>query len=158
MHHAGRRLAATPVGYGDLAPVGIARAVGIAEAVAGLLLFGAVVSKFVSRRQEELVREIHRVTFEERLDRAQTSLHLVLSELQAIADSLASLASALHALREVFACLPSGFRHRSQTLSEAIHGITRLAEEICGDCVPHDYAPGARTWMDRIQQAARELS
>src|SRR5262249_56951064 len=38
-----------------------------------------------SRRQDELVREIHRVTFEERLDRVQTNLHLVLSELQAIA-------------------------------------------------------------------------
>jgi hypothetical protein len=53
-------------------------------AVSGMLIFGAVVAKFVSRRQDELVREIHRVTFEERLDRVQTSLHLVLSELQAI--------------------------------------------------------------------------
>jgi hypothetical protein len=39
----------------------------------------------VSRRQEEIVREIHRVTFEERLDRIQTNLHMVLSELQSVA-------------------------------------------------------------------------
>ena len=76
----------TSVGYGDIVPVGpTARILAIAEAVTGLLIFGALIAKFVSRRQEELVREIHSVTFEERLDRVQTNLHLVLSELQAIA-------------------------------------------------------------------------
>src|SRR6202043_3180782 len=76
---------ATSVGYGDVVPVGVARGIAVAEAVAALLIFGAVVAKFVSRRQDELVREIHRVTFEERLDRVQTNLHLVISELQSIA-------------------------------------------------------------------------
>ena len=76
---------ATSVGYGDVVPVGATRVLAIAEAVTGLLVFGAVVAKFVSRRQDTIVREIHRVTFEERLDRVQTNLHLVLSELQAIA-------------------------------------------------------------------------
>jgi hypothetical protein len=76
----------TSVGYGDIVPVGpTARILAIAEAVAGVLIFGALIAKFVSRRQDELVREIHSVTFEERLDRVQTNLHLVLSELQAIA-------------------------------------------------------------------------
>jgi Ion channel len=75
---------ATSVGYGDVLPLGWVRMVAIAEAVTGLLIFGAVVAKFVSRRQEELVREIHRITFEDRLDRVQTNLHLVLSELQTI--------------------------------------------------------------------------
>ncbi len=76
---------ATSVGYGDIVPRGLARALAVVEAVGGLLVFGAVVAKFVSRRQDELVREIHRVTFEERLDRVQTNLHLVISELQSIA-------------------------------------------------------------------------
>lgn len=75
---------ATSVGYGDVLPLGWARMVAVAEAVTGLLIFGALVAKFVSRRQDELVREIHRVTFEERLERVQTNLHLVLSELQTI--------------------------------------------------------------------------
>ena len=47
-------------------------------------MFGALVAKFVSRRQDELVRDIYNVTFENRLDRVQTNLHLVLSELQSI--------------------------------------------------------------------------
>jgi Ion channel len=76
---------ATSIGYGDVVPVGAVRILAIAEAVTELLIFGAVVAKFVSRRQDALVHEIHRVTFEERLDRVQMYLHLVFTELQAIA-------------------------------------------------------------------------
>ncbi len=79
----------TSVGYGDILPHGIARVTAIAEAIAGLLLFGAVISKFVSRRQDQVVQEIHRITFEERLDRIQTNLHMVLSELQWVASMYA---------------------------------------------------------------------
>ena len=73
------------VGYGDVLPVGPARIIAVFEAVAGLLIFGAVVAKFVSRRQEELVLQIHRTTFEDRLNRVQTNLHLCLSDFLAIA-------------------------------------------------------------------------
>jgi len=72
---------ATSLGYGDIVPVGIARVIAVIEAIAALLIFGAVVAKFVSHRQDELVREIHRVTFDERLDRVQSTLHIVISEL-----------------------------------------------------------------------------
>jgi Ion channel len=77
---------ATSVGYGDVVPVGAVRTVAIAEGIAGLLLFGIVVSKFVSRRQEQLTAEIHRLAYEDRLERVQSNLHVVLTELQAIAD------------------------------------------------------------------------
>jgi len=75
----------TSVGYGDVLPHGVARAVAVVEAVTGLLIFGAVISKFVSRRQDQIVAEIHKVTIDERLDRIQTNLHMVLSELQWVA-------------------------------------------------------------------------
>ncbi len=75
---------ATSIGYGDILPVGIARVVAVAEAISALLIFGAVVAKFVSHRQDELVSEIHRITFEERLDRVQTNLHMVISDMLAI--------------------------------------------------------------------------
>ena len=58
--------------------------IAVVEAITALLVFGAVVAKFVSHRQEELVTEIHRVTFEERLDRVEANLHMVISELLAI--------------------------------------------------------------------------
>ena len=75
---------ATSIGYGDILPVGIARVVAVTEAISALLIFGAVVAKFVSHRQDELVSEIHRITFEERLDRVQTNIHMVISDMLAI--------------------------------------------------------------------------
>jgi hypothetical protein len=75
----------TSVGYGDVLPIGPMRILSIFEAVTGLLIFGALVAKFVSRRQDALVHDIYNVTFEARLDRVQTNLHLVLSDLQSIA-------------------------------------------------------------------------
>lgn len=73
---------ATSVGYGDVVPMGLARVIAISEAIAGLVLFGCVVSKFVSRRQDELIGEIHRIAFEDRLGRVRTNLHLVRTEIQ----------------------------------------------------------------------------
>lgn len=195
---------ATSLGYGDVVPVGIARVLAIVEAVAALLIFGAVVAKFVSHRQDELVREIHRVTFDERLDRVQSNLHVVISELLAInslcearamplqriatrLDSavllflgelrtthdllyqprllveegvlgsiLANLASALDVLAELLACLPSEFA-RSQPFELALGNLTRLADDICGSCVPHAYTPRLTFWMDRIQNTSRRI-
>jgi rhodanese-related sulfurtransferase len=77
---------ATSVGYGDVLPIGYARAIAVAEAVSALLIFGAVIAKFVSHRQDEMILEIHRVTFEERLDRVQTNLHMVISDLLSITE------------------------------------------------------------------------
>jgi hypothetical protein len=76
---------ATSVGYGDVLPVGAARTLAVAEAVGGLLIFGLLIAKFVSYRQDIMVRQIRNITFHERLDRLQTNLHMVVSELLAIA-------------------------------------------------------------------------
>ncbi len=78
-------ITAMSVGYGDVLPTGPMRVLAIVEAIAGLLIFGFVISKFVSRRQEQVIDEIHRIAFEDRLGRVQTGLHLALSEMQAIA-------------------------------------------------------------------------
>lgn len=77
---------ATSVGYGDLAPVGAARAIAIGEAVLELLLFGGVVSKFVSSRQECLIEEMSESTFENELGRIRTNLHIILMELHRVSD------------------------------------------------------------------------
>jgi len=195
---------ATSVGYGDVLPVGIARVLAVIEAVTALLIFGAIVAKLVSHRQEELVGEIARVTFDERLDRVQSNLHTVISELLSITslcetramplarlstrlDSavllfvgelrtmhdllyqprllveegvlgsiLANLASALDILAELLNCLPAEFA-RSQPLDITLNSLTRLAQEICGSCVPHAYTPRLIFWMDRIQDTSRGI-
>lgn len=75
---------ALSIGYGDVIPAGALRIFAIIEGAAGLLIFGCVISKLVSRRQEELTEEIHRTTFEDRLDRVRTNLHLVFSDLGSV--------------------------------------------------------------------------
>jgi hypothetical protein len=75
---------ALSVGYGDVIPTGVLRIPAVIEGIAGLLIFGCVISKLVSRRQEELTEEIHRTTFDDRLDRVRTNLHLVFSDLGAV--------------------------------------------------------------------------
>ncbi len=195
----------TSVGYGDVLPHGLSRALAIVEAALGLLVFGALVSKFVSRRQEQLVQDIARVTFSERLARVQTNLHLVLSEMQAITTMhkdndepderlrarlesaamvfagelrtihdllhrpqdtleettlealLAGLAAVLRELAELLAALPPRVT-RTPTLTAARATMVRLAEEICGECVPHAYTEGLKEWMDRVQRTARRIA
>jgi Ion channel len=194
---------ATSIGYGDIVPIGVGRVIAVAEAITALLIFGAVVAKFVSHRQEELVSEIHRITFEERLDRIETNLHMVISELLSItamsetkaplnrittrlesavilfsgelrttrdllyqprlmveegvlAAILATLASAMNVLAELFALLPPEFS-RSQPLTITLDRLTVLAEEICGECVPHTYTPRLVFWMDQIQATAKRI-
>ncbi|HLN87117.1 MAG TPA: potassium channel family protein [Candidatus Limnocylindrales bacterium] len=75
---------ALSIGYGDVTPMGALRILAVIEGIAGLLVFGCVISKLVSRRQEELTAEIHRTTFEDRLDRVRTNLHLVFSDLGSV--------------------------------------------------------------------------
>jgi potassium channel LctB len=75
---------ATSIGFGDVVPLGAARALAICEAALGLLIFGCIVSKLVSNRQEMLIEETHRIAFEDRLGRVRTNLHLVLSDLHSI--------------------------------------------------------------------------
>jgi potassium channel LctB len=196
---------ATSVGFGDVVPVGLVRIVAVAESATGLLIFGCVISKLVSRRQEYLIEEIHRIAFEDRLGRVRTNLHLVLSELQAISSecvqpslaperSLSRIESAsmvfhgeLRAVHDLLyrpqqvpdesvfeallANLASGLREfcdlmermpkvpeRSALLKSGLKSISNLAGEICGECVPHEYAPELKVWMDRVHQLAGRLS
>jgi hypothetical protein len=196
---------ATSVGYGDIVPVGLARVVAIAEGSAGLILFGCVVSKFVSRRQEQLLAETHRIAFEDRLGRVRTNLHLVRTELLETArlcegraepppQALARVESAsmifvgeLHAVHdllyrperapgeteleallagvvsvfrefiELMACAQLKPGDRTPAFAASLRTMTRLAREICGDCVPREFAPALKTWMDQIQRLAGDV-
>jgi hypothetical protein len=196
---------ATSVGYGDIVPVGPARFIAIGESVAGLILFGCVISKFVSRRQEQLIGEIHRIAFEDRLGRVRTNLHLVRTEVQATARLcegrdipppeaiarvesaamifvgelravhdllyrpqqtpdepvleaiLAGLASVFRDFNELLHCANADHMRRPPALRSSLDTMSRLAGEICGDCVPRQYAPALRKWMDQIQQLAATI-
>lgn len=194
---------ALSIGYGDVVPTGVLRIFAIAEGAAGLMIFGCVISKLVSRRQEELTEEIHRTTFEDRLDRVRTNLHLVFSdlgsvqqlqveqgvlpdlvirrlestvrvfrgELQAVHDLLyrsqimpdeetlhsllANLVICLQGLIEINGSLPSG---RPPALNAELRSVSNLANQICGECVPREYAPELKESMDQIRELARKVA
>lgn len=195
---------ALSIGYGDVIPTGILRVLAVVEGAAGLLLFGAVISKFVSRRQEELTGEIHHFGFESRLGRVRTNLHLVLSEMDAIAalcvtagapperirtrvesaagvfegelravhdllyrpqlepdehalaSILATLTAGLRQMADLRECMPPAARD-SVLLAADLREISRLAEEICADCVPRSHPPALDAMMNEIQSLARRF-
>jgi hypothetical protein len=196
---------ATSVGYGDIVPTGAARVIAVCEGIAGLILFGCVVSKFVSRRQDQLIGQIHRIAFEDRLGRVRTNLLLVRTELQATARLcegqeiappeavarvegaamvfvgelhavhdllyrpqeapdepvleaiLAGLTSVFREFNELLSCVQARGAARPPALAASVREASRLARDICGDCVPRQFAPALRTWMDQIQRMAGEV-
>jgi potassium channel LctB len=196
---------ALSIGYGDVVPLGGLRILAVIEGIAGLLIFGCVISKLVSRRQEDLTAEIHRTTFEDRLDRVRTNLHLVFSDLgsvqqlqaeqgalpgqvvrrlestvrvfrgelqtihdllyrsqveadeETLASILANLTICLQSLVEINASRPVA-DGQSAILDAGLRGISNLANEICGECVPRVYAPALKESMDQIQELARRLA
>ena len=52
---------------------------------------------------------------------------------------------------------PNG-QQQSVPLESGLHAISRLANEICGECVPRTYAPALKQWMDQIQDLARKIA
>ncbi len=114
---------ALSIGYGDVIPVGALRILAVMEGAAGLLIFGCVISKLVSRRQEELTEEIHRITFEERLDRVRTNLHLVFSDLGTILQ-----------LQAEQAALPEQVLRRLESTVRVFHGELQTIHDLLYRC------------------------
>ena len=193
------------IGFGDIVPLGAVRVLAVAQGGACLLVFGAIISKLVSGKQEELTAEIHRIAFEDRLGRVRTNLHLVVSEIQEIAAQcgegrstpasvqtriesaaaiftgelraihdllyrpqtapdedvlesiLAHLEGGLREFGHLLECMTPEFRD-APALTANVRVLGTLANEICGACVPREYAPHLKVWMDRIQAHARGLA
>jgi potassium channel LctB len=197
-------ITATSVGFGDVVPVGAARLLAVIEGGMALLIFGVLVSKLVSHKQEQLTEEIHLIAFEDRLGRVRTNLHMVLSELlqlsaecidhgclpermlprvesassvfagelQAVHDLLyrpqknpeesmlegilAAQVAILDAMAELLGKMPDN-TERTAVLSRSLSTIRGLSSEICGECVPREYAPELKLWMDRVQGLAERV-
>jgi hypothetical protein len=192
------------IGFGDIVPIGAVRVLAVIQGGACLLVFGAIISRLVSGRQEELTEEIHRIAFEDRLGRVRTNLHLVVSEIQEISEKcgdgrttpasvqtrIESAAAvftgelrAIHdllyrpqtepdgdVLESILAHLDGGLREFGHLLEcmtaesrgapalvASVRVLATMANEICGECVPREYAPHLKVWMDRIQAHARDL-
>lgn len=112
---------ALSIGYGDVIPIGPLRILAVIEGIAGLLVFGCVISKLVSRRQEELTGEIHRTTFEDRLDRVRTNLHLVFSDLGSVQQLQTEQGALPHRVLRRLESTVRVFRGELQTIHDLLY-------------------------------------
>ncbi len=74
-------ITATSTGFGDITPLGMSRFISVIEAVTGLLMFGIVISKLVSFKQETILKEIYDISFEEKVNRLRSALYLPRSDM-----------------------------------------------------------------------------
>ncbi len=190
---------ATTLGYGDITPVASwARVLAALEAVGGMVVVGALISKLLSTQQEVLLRETHSLAFNERLGRIQNSLHLLISEFQDMqsahedqrspenrTDLRLSSGSAIliRDLRVVRDLLHEQHHHVEESSMELIlvtlvgalesylnvlakcHSDQRrsarqlgdLVEEICAECVPHQYSDELRVLINRTHLLAQRI-
>lgn len=63
-------------GYGDIVPKGLSRVLAMIEIFVGLLLFGLIISKLVSVKQEIILEEIYDISFDEKINRLRSALYL----------------------------------------------------------------------------------
>ena len=191
-------ITATTLGYGDITPVGWARLLAAGEAMSGMILGGALISKLLSSHQERLLQETHDLTFMERLGRIQTSLHLLISEYQSIVETysqspnsksnldlrfLSAKMLLLRDLRVVRDLLHDPHHRADESVLEAIlvtlaatlraflaaeaasgshlvqhsEAISEVLDEICADCVPHEYSKSLKHWMDHIHEISSDI-
>ena len=69
---------------------------------------------------------------------------------------LAGLAAALVELAELLRCAPME-NGKGAALQDLVRAIQGQAQDICGECVPREYAPHLSRRMDRVREAADSL-
>jgi hypothetical protein len=110
--------------YGDVSALGWTRLAVLGETVVGLLLFGSLVSKVLGNQQEEILKEVYHLTFENRLGRLRTNLHLVLSELSEISGDCSNPAVPARRMRTRIEGVAMIFAGEMQAVRDLVHGGT----------------------------------
>ncbi|MBI2080530.1 MAG: hypothetical protein HYT86_02215 [candidate division NC10 bacterium] len=145
---------ALSIGYGDVTPVGPMRVLAIVEGAAALLIFGCLISKLVSRHQEELTEEIHRITFEDRLGRVRTNLHLVLSELQAIAAMAAEPGARPDRILPRIESAATVFAGELQAIHDLLYRPQQVPDEQVLESILANLCAGLRELSDVLRRLA----
>jgi len=76
----------TSTGYGDVVPLGISRLLVIFEIFLGLMVFGFLVSKVISARQEKIIDELYDLSFEEKVSKLRSSLYAYRANISRLID------------------------------------------------------------------------
>jgi hypothetical protein len=81
-------ITATTAGFGDIIPTGIGKIIVIIEVLISLLIYGVVISKIVSIKQEAILDEIYTISFQERITRLRSMLYLFRSDLNRVIERM----------------------------------------------------------------------
>ena len=66
----------TSTGFGDIVPLGIAKIFTIIEIVLGLLIFGTIIYKLLSVKQDMILEEVYSLSLEEYINRIRSNLQI----------------------------------------------------------------------------------
>ena len=77
------------LGYGDFAPVGASRIIATVQAFLGMVIIGAIISKMLTRQQEQIIRDTNLIALSEQSASVLTALNSQLVEFQQIIESRA---------------------------------------------------------------------
>ncbi len=75
---------ATTLGYGDILPLGASKAVAVLQAAVGVLIFGILIAKLVARHTDEVVSDVHRLSFESVFYHIRQGLFIVRRDLEGL--------------------------------------------------------------------------
>lgn len=81
-------IASATVGFGPLIPTGYAKFLAILEFLASLLLYGIVISKLVSFKQEIILDEVYTISFHEKINRLRSMLYLFRADLNRVTEQI----------------------------------------------------------------------
>ncbi len=75
---------ATTVGYGDILPQGLSKGMAGLQAAVGVLIFGILIAKLVARRNDAVMTDVHRLTFESIFYHIRQGLFIVRKDLDTL--------------------------------------------------------------------------
>jgi hypothetical protein len=110
----------------------------------------------VKTELRETVAHGETISREEILARLEDRALVILNE-EALESLLANLVICLQSLLEINSLIVTA-NGQSASLAGGLKSVSGLANEICGDCVPHSYAPALKESMDQIQELARKIA
>lgn len=79
-------LTSTSMGYGETVPSGLVKILVIIEIFMGLVLFGILIAKFMSTRQEKIIEQLYDASFKEKVDKMRSMLYVYKAHIMRIVD------------------------------------------------------------------------
>ncbi len=81
-------ITATSLGYGDIIPYGFSKVLAMIQSILALMIFALFVTKLVSRRQDAIMEEVHRMTSESMFADIRQGLFIVRKDFDALIEKL----------------------------------------------------------------------